>query len=100
MPIKRAEGAAPGGSRASLGTMPDFVYQDGGVRVAAVMPGSAAEAAGLKEGDVITALDDRAIEDLAGFSAVLKEFAPGDAVTVHFERDGKASSVEAVLKAR
>jgi Zn-dependent M28 family amino/carboxypeptidase len=89
-----------GGRRASLGTMPDFAYQDGGVRVAAVMPGSAAEGAGMREGDIITAIDDREVKDLPSFSELLKELAPGETVTVHFLRDGKPSSVEAVLKAR
>lgn len=89
-----------GARRASLGTMPDFAHRGQGVRVAGVTPGSAAEAAGLREGDVITAVDEHDVVDLAGFAVILKKYSPEDSVTVHFLRDNQPCSAEAVLKAR
>jgi hypothetical protein len=99
-----AEGAAPvpprTQRRASLGTMPDFAFDGPGVRVQQVMPGSAAEEAGIVAGDVITAVDGEPVTDLRSFSELLKARSPGDAVEVTVLRDGEEQIVEAVLGAR
>jgi S1-C subfamily serine protease len=42
--------------KVSLGTIPDFAYKSKGFRISGVVAGSPAEAAGLKEGDVIVRL--------------------------------------------
>jgi aminopeptidase N len=90
-----------GSRRASLGTMPDFAFKGEGVRVGAVMPGSAAEKAGLCKGDVIRKINDQEVTDLKSFSTLLKALSPGDEVTVHYVRgDEKAASVKAVLQQR
>ncbi len=94
------ERSKKGERRASLGTMPDFAYKGNGVRIAAVMPESPAQSAGLEKGDVITAIDDEKVNDLAGFAALLKSFEPGDTVTVHFAREDKAHAIDVVLGAR
>ncbi|MEZ4239756.1 MAG: M20/M25/M40 family metallo-hydrolase [Myxococcota bacterium] len=100
------DGAAPaavsaGSERtASLGTMPDFTFGGPGVKVQEVGHGSAAEAAGIRAGDVIVALGKAKIADLRGFSDALKEHQPGDRVDVHVERGGKAVVVHATLGAR
>jgi S1-C subfamily serine protease len=49
--------------------MPDFAFAGPGVRVAAVTPGSPAEKAGVREGDVLLAMDDKEIASLQAFSA-------------------------------
>jgi aminopeptidase N len=84
-----------GGRRVSFGTVPDFAFQGPGVRVGGLVAGSPAEKAGLKEGDVITALDGKPVANLQAFSAALGTFSPGQAVTATLLRDGKA--VEAVV---
>lgn len=55
---------------------------DGGAAVAAVASGSAAEGAGLAAGDVITALDGRAITSAATLQTALAAHSPGQRVTV------------------
>ena len=80
--------------------MPDFAFEGEGVRVQQVMPGSAAEKAGILAGDVVVALDDRPIVDLRGYSALLKEHAPGDAVEVTLLREGERITVSTELGAR
>ena len=101
---KEAEGvpatSTPAPRRASLGTMPDFGFEGPGVRVQQVMPGSAAEDAGIAAGDVIVALDGEPVTDLRSFSELLKARSPGDAVEVTVVRDGVERIVEAVLGAR
>ena len=86
---------APGGQgrRVSLGTMPDFAFTGPGVKVAGVTPGSPAEKAGLKEGDVLLALDGKEIADLKAYSAMLRELSPGQAVKLRLRRDGVEQEV-------
>lgn len=98
--FKRPESSRPGERRASLGTMPDFAYKGKGVRIAAVTPESPAQSAGLAKGDVITAIDEKEVSDLAGFAALLKTFEPGDRVTVDYTRGAEAHTVEVVLSSR
>ncbi|MEX1311797.1 MAG: M20/M25/M40 family metallo-hydrolase, partial [Candidatus Sulfomarinibacteraceae bacterium] len=95
-------GGAPneGARRASLGTMPDFGFSGPGVRVQQVMPGSAAEKAGLVAGDVLTAFDGEPVTDLRGYSTLLKSRQPGDAVEVTVLRGGEEVTVTATLGER
>jgi len=92
--------ADTGPRRASLGTMPDFSHSGPGVRVQQVMPGSAAEAAGIRAGDVVVALAGAEVADLRQYSAALKALEPGDEVTVTLLRGGEEITVTATLGAR
>jgi hypothetical protein len=89
----KAAAAAPpsGGSgrRVSFGSIPDFNYTGEGVRVSGVIPGSPAEKAGLKEGDLLVEFAEVAIEDLRSFSNILKGLTPGEEVGVVFVRNGE-----------
>jgi hypothetical protein len=93
-----AENPAP--RRVSLGTIPDFARESGGVLLTGVMPGSPAEKAGLQKGDVVVALAGTPVDNLADFSAVLKAHQPGDEVVVEFQRDGKALQEKVTLVER
>ncbi len=86
--------------RASLGTMPDFSHSGVGVRVQQVMPGSAAEAAGILAGDVVIELDGQEVTDLRAYSALLKAHLPGDEVTVKVLREGAELTLTAILGTR
>ncbi len=70
------------------------------VRVMSVLPGSAAAKAGLRAGDVITALDGQPIAGMGpnDVSAVLDEGAEGSTHTLDLRRDGKAKRVKLKLK--
>ena len=89
-----------GARRASLGTMPDFGFSGPGVRVQQVMPGSAAERAGLLAGDVLIAFNGKPVADLRGYSTLLKSKQPGDTVEVTVLRDGEERTVTATLGER
>ena len=95
-----AAAAAPSGRKASLGAIPDYGFAGPGVRITGAMPGSPAEAAGLREGDVIVGMDDAKLASLAEFAAALGAKAPGDRVKVRVVRDGAEKVVEATLAAR
>jgi regulator of sigma E protease len=67
--------------------------------VGSVLPGSAAASAGLRPGDKILSLGDRAVatySDLAQFT----QLRPNARVTIRFERGGQAQSAEAVIGTR
>jgi PDZ domain/Peptidase family M28 len=99
-----SRGAAPPasgpGRRVSFGTMPDFAFPGPGVRVAGVTPGSPAEKAGVKQGDVLLRFAGQDLANLRAYSDVLKGLEPGQTVTVVIERDGQQKTVETVLAER
>ncbi len=63
----------------------------------AIVPGSPAEAAGIVEKDVITKVNNVAIDDKAGLTAVLSSFKVGDKVTLTVVRAGKTITLHATL---
>ncbi|MDR0510805.1 MAG: Do family serine endopeptidase [Rikenellaceae bacterium] len=74
------------------------VKESGGVYVAALEEDGAAKAAGIREGDVITAIDGVKIE---GSASVLEEIAkhrPNDKVKVTVKRDGAVKQFDVVLR--
>lgn len=86
--------------RISLGAIPDFAYSGVGFRLSGVVPGSPAEACGLKEGDIIMRINSVDIRSLKELSDYLKTLSPGNRVSIIFLREGKEMSVEAEVVAR
>ncbi len=86
--------------RVSLGTVPDFTYQETGVKLSGVVPGSPAQQAGLRAGDVIVRIDDKPIDDLRALSDLLKSLKPGDRITITVQRNGQEEVLEATVTAR
>ncbi len=86
--------------RVSFGTVPDFGFPGPGIRVESVVPGSPAERAGIRAGDVVTRLDGADIASLGSFSELLKQYAPGDRVRAAWLRDGEPFEAELELVAR
>jgi Do/DeqQ family serine protease len=60
-----------------------------GVLVADVWPGGAGDRGGLKQGDVVTSVDGRAVDDVGGLNYAISAHRPGDAVKVGVHRNGK-----------
>ncbi len=60
-----------------------------GALVTQVTPGSTADKAGLKDGDVITRVNDTIIEGADSLIATVRSYRPGEKVTVVWQRDGK-----------
>jgi len=93
--------AGGGGTRrAWLGVIPDFVEGAGGVKLAGVMPGSPAAAAGLARGDVLVAFAGRPVADLQTYTRELYAHAPGDTVTVEVRRGAAIVTFLVALAAR
>jgi hypothetical protein len=86
--------------RASLGTIPDFAFEGPGVKVSGVTPGSPAEAAGLRAGDVVVGLAGKPVASLQGYSAILRTLSPGQATDVVIERNGEKQTIAVRLGER
>ena len=63
----------------------------------AVTPGSPAEAAGLQEGDIITALGGRAVESEHDLVVLLLPYRPGNEVTLTVLRNGEELEIPVTL---
>lgn len=68
-----------------------------GLYVARVVERSAAMEAGLKEGDVIVAIDGHPTESSAQLQEQINRYRPGDNITVTYIRDNKRHTVNATL---
>ena len=93
-------GAAPAGSRAYLGTVPDFTPVERGVKLSGVTAGSPADAAGMKAGDVILAIGSHDVKDLQGMTDALNKFKPGDATSIVVLRGTERLTLQVTLGTR
>ncbi|MCZ0858098.1 trypsin-like peptidase domain-containing protein [Actinomyces israelii] len=71
-----------------------------GAEVGTVEPGSPAETAGLKEGDVITAIDGKATPEGTALTGFVRQYSAGDQVTLTVIRDGQEIETTATLSER
>lgn len=71
-----------------------YIFNDSGT---AVMSGSPADRAGIKERDIITKVNDVEIGSNGALSTLIGEYAPGDTVTLTFLRDGNERSTNVTL---
>ena len=70
---------------------------EGGAKIEEVTKGTAAEKAGLKDGDIITKVDDAKVDGPGALSKAIIAHKPKDEVTIYYKREGKENSAKAVL---
>lgn len=78
----------------------DAMFREGftnGALVDSIPEGSPAGDAGLQDGDLITHVNDRVVTDASSLTAVVREYAAGDTVTVTYVRDGEEQEAEVTL---
>ncbi len=66
----------------------------------AVVPGGPADKAGIKEGDVIVAIDGQPIDSEHPLDAVLSQFGPGATVRIDLLRGGQKQALSLTLGTR
>jgi putative serine protease PepD len=71
--------------------------ENGGALVTNVLSGSAAQKAGLAQGDVVTKVNGQAVNDSDDLVAAIQSSKVGDQVTIQFTRDGAQRTVTATL---
>jgi len=87
--------------RVFLGTIPDYAQEKiKGVRISGTSKDSPAEKAGLKPGDVITAVDQIKIDNLYDYVYVLQALKPNEPIKINFMRQGKSGEVEVTPQLR
>ena len=69
-----------------------------GAFISEVMPGSAADKAGLKAGDVITAINGQAISSFAEMRAKIATSGAGKEIDLTYLRDGKSNNAKVTLQ--
>ena len=92
-----ADATAPGGAFLGIAAPPSG---SDGLRLASVVPGTAAAQAGLREGDVIVRIAGTLIDGLEDVRTLLRDRRPGDVVSVLYLRNGEAHATTATLGAR
>ncbi|HEX4934525.1 MAG TPA: M28 family peptidase, partial [Gemmatimonadaceae bacterium] len=89
------------GPQPYLGSIPDMAAIDvRGVRLTGVRPGSPADSAGLRAGDIIIAIGGKEVSDLYTYTDALYAHAPGDEVEVVVVRDRARLTVKVTLARR
>lgn len=68
-----------------------------GARVVEITPGTEAEKAGVRQGDIIVALDDAKIRSMDDLILTVRRQSVGDEVTLTLWRDGERMTVEMVI---
>jgi S1-C subfamily serine protease len=71
-----------------------------GLKLTGVRPGSPADSAGLKAGDIVIELGGKAVTDLYSYSEALYVHKPGDSVKIVVLRGGARVEVVATLGKR
>ncbi|MDF1837722.1 MAG: M20/M25/M40 family metallo-hydrolase, partial [Planctomycetota bacterium] len=103
MPTKVKGAKAPtqqGGRRVSFGTVPDFSFGGPGVRVDSVVAESPAAAGGVLAGDILLEVNGEEIDDLRGFSDLLKTLDPGQTVETIVQRGEEEITLSVTVVAR
>jgi membrane-associated protease RseP (regulator of RpoE activity) len=90
--------ANPGG--AFLGVETSSASGSQGVSVVSVVSGGPADQAGLKAGDVITAVNGTTVSNPAALAQQIESHQPGDQVTITYTRSGSSSQASVKLGSR
>ena len=99
-PAERAGDRATGTGGAFLGIAADSRAGWDGVRLGSIVPGSAAEQAGLRAGDVLVRLDQTGLQGFSDLRALLERHRPGETLRLVYLRDGLDHAISVTLGAR
>ena len=69
-----------------------------GAEVASVTAGGAGAKAGLKKGDIITAVNGHAVASNEALVASVRAYRPGEKITLTYQRGGKTHTVDVTLE--
>lgn len=68
-----------------------------GTSSSAIVAGGPADKAGIKDGDVITKVNDKVVGEEGGLGSLVSEFLPGEKITLTVVRDGSAKEFQLTL---
>jgi membrane-associated protease RseP (regulator of RpoE activity) len=99
-PTARGGSAGRASGGAFLGIAADLRAGWDGVRLGSIVPGSAAERAGLRPGDVLVRLADTGLRGFADLREQLGRRRPGDTIDLVYLRDGEDHATSVTLGGR
>jgi hypothetical protein len=91
--VKAESRPAGRGFRVYLGTVPSYGDSNDGLKLDGVRPGSPAEKAGLRAGDVIIKIGNLPIKNVYDYTYALGELRAGEEITVVIRRDGREQTL-------
>ena len=86
-------------NKAFLGVVMGHTEEEG-VVIERVVENTGAEASGLQAGDIMTAVNENAINRSGDLTKELRKFKPDDEITINYIRDGQEASTNATLGVR
>jgi len=99
--LKARKPSSPSGRKVFSGVIPLFGGNPvDGVPIRGVVKGSPAALAGIRDGDVITGIDEKSVSSLAEYSEALGSYKPGQKAELVFQREGRLIKVEITLAER
>ncbi len=72
--------------KVTLGVLPDYTYQDGGLRIDGVLDGRTAANAGLEDGDIVIKIGEYDVSDIYSYMEALSKFEAGNETTIVVKR--------------
>lgn len=84
--VKGSANVMRSGNRPYVGTIPDFGVQEPGYAISGTAPGSPADKAGLKAGDLVIQLGPHKVTNLDDFDLALRKFKAGETVDFTVKR--------------
>jgi len=75
--------------KVTLGVIPDYLYNEAGMRIDGVNEGKPAFNAGLIKGDIVKKMGDLEIIDMMSYMQALGKYEKGQTITITIERNGK-----------
>jgi len=101
--VKSVAGAIISGGKvehAYLGVKVGDAPNAAGAQIGSIVPGSPADKAGLEQGDIVTAVDGKAIASSDDLTASVASYKPGDKVTFTVERNGSTKKIDVTFGSR
>lgn len=88
LPFSKTKAPEQGKSKfkVTMGVVPDYAWENKGMRISGVTEGKPAALAGLQKNDVILQLGPHAVDDIYGYMAALGKFKRGESTTVRIVR--------------
>jgi hypothetical protein len=87
-------GSVKSSFKVTMGVIPDYAYDKGGLRLDGVSDGKPAQKAGLKAGDIILKIGEYAVKDVYAYMEALGKFTKGQVVEVQYTRDQKTETTK------
>ncbi len=86
--------------RVTMGVVPDYADEGGGMKISGVRPEGPAEKGGLLAGDVIVKFGEKTVSNIYDYTYILQEHSPGDVVNVEVKRGDKVLTFSVTLTGR